>query len=225
MKSSENVENNGLSYVSWMLFVSVIVISFFAWLLATSEDARWTWLGIFPLLGIFAWVSMWTHYMSGVMQLFSYKQKGRKLYSSLTSGLVLLLILAHPTILAVNQWLTLDRLPPNSFYSYVESSLAFFVFLGSLSLLIFLSFEYFGRASKKVWVRKNWFLISMTQMFAMTAIWVHALFLGSTIGELEWFKFIWVVLGASLIVAFGLVGRDDYLTAKTYKEKYESDLE
>jgi hypothetical protein len=59
----------------------------------------------------------------------------------------------------------------------------------------------------------------------MTAIWVHALFLGSTINELDWFKFLWVVLGASLLVAFGLLGKQDYLTTKKFKEYHESSLE
>lgn len=225
MKSTEKAADSWLSYSSWVLFIGVIVVSSLAWYVAASEGTRWTWIGIFPLLGILAWVSMWTHYMSGALQLFGYKQLGHRAYSSFTSGLVLLLILAHPTILALNQWIYTDRLPPGSFYSYVESSLAFFVFLGSLSLLVFLSYEYFNRAKEKAWVKKRWFIISMTQMFAMTAIWVHALFLGSTIGELDWFKFIWVILGASLVVAFGLLGREDYLQAKKCKEKHESSLE
>ena len=197
------------SWLPWALFTLVTAIGFIAW----AEMRQWqfgnlTTYALFPLLGLWAWSIMWTHYAFGGIRLVSTLPKNVS-YSRISGAIVLACLLLHPGLLAYGQWRTQDLLPPGSFYSYVGTSLKSAVLLGSISLLIFLAFDVGTRLKKYVWVRRNWRWLSLAQALAMTFIFIHSLRLGQNLQH-GWFQFWWVVLGALLIPCFGLILREDF---------------
>ena len=200
---------NNLRIVPWLLMILVLAISFLAWGLNIGWNSQAiTVLTVFPLLGLLAWSIMWTHYILGAVGVAGYNLPENKYYNKYSAYAVLALILLHPGLLIWQQWRVNSLLPPGSIYGYVENSLKLFIFMGSLSLLIFLSFEVLNRMKNHQRVRKYWIVVSVSQMLAMTLIFVHAIALGGVLNQ-EWFLFYWVCLGALLIPAFILVGRSD----------------
>ncbi len=197
-------------FLPWILFGTITMLPLIAWLdrlnWSIDEVAAFS---IFPILGLLAWGIMWTHYAIGALRLTFPALQKNYLYTSITTWLVLLLILAHPGILAWNLWKFTSELPPGSYYNYVGSSLKLFVIFGSISLLIFLSFDVFERMKNKTWVKHNWRYISLMQMLAMTLIFLHALALGKIL-DIWWLELYWVTLGALLIPCFAIIGRHDW---------------
>ena len=197
-------------YLPWLLLTMSLIVPFIAW----SSERDWSYdkltlLVIFPLLGLWAWSIMWTHYAYGSLRLVYSGLQKNKLYSKVSGVLVLFLILLHPFLLSLNQWQTLEKLPPGSVYSYVAPSQKLFIYFGVVALTLFLSFEVFERLKSSNVVNQNWKWVSLSQMLAMTLIFFHALSLGSNL-SVEWFELYWVTLGALLIPCFGLIGRADW---------------
>ncbi len=190
--------------LSWILVISVILIVWMAWVSIFSGTANIKVVTIFPLLGLLAWAIMWTHYVMTGLDVVAKASISSNYYWLSTRIAVLLLILLHPFLLAWKQWQLIGALPPGSFYSYVASGLKAYVMLGSLSLLIFLSFELFNHFKNKKWVKKHYWLIELSQIAAMILIWFHALKLGNTM-SIGWFKIIWIFMGILLLPCFYLV--------------------
>ncbi len=198
-----------MKWLPWGLFALVVVVSFLGW--ADLRDWQFdslTALALFPLLGLLAWSIMWTHYAVGGVRLFSPAPEN-KLYSKITSIIVLVCLLLHPGLLAWSQWDTTGILPAESYYNYVGPSLRGVVILGSVSLVIFLSFEVFELLRKHPLVKRNWKWISLSQMIAMILIFIHALRLGQNL-QSGWFQLWWIALGVLLVPCFGLIIRNEW---------------
>lgn len=200
-------------WLPWKLMAIVVIASVVAW----AEMRQWNFdnmsaLALFPLLGLLAWSIMWTHYAIGGIRLVRPFERSR-VYSQVSATIVLFCLLLHPGLLAYNQYRVTDALPPTSFYNYVGQSLQWAILLGTISLIIFLSFEFFKRLKTRGWVARNWRWISISQMIAMTLIFIHALALGQNL-QSGWFLFWWVGLGVLLIPCFGLILRADWASAK-----------
>jgi hypothetical protein len=196
--------------LSWSLFIGVIFISQLAWMSTyRSSLGDITAYQLFPLFGIIAWMVMWTHYIVGSIKIRYPDLKKPKYYSTITGFVVLFTILLHPGILAFKQFQNDQGLPPSSYYNYVGESMKIAVLLGSISLLIFLSFEVFNRLKDRQIIRKKWWLISLSQSIAMTLIFVHALRLGGSLGP-GWFMWVWVCCGIALIPCFYIIHKDDF---------------
>lgn len=206
--------NSTYRIITWILLGVVLIIPFVAW--AESMSWRFTHLSaiiLFPLLGLWAWSIMWTHYALGSIRLVESRVKEVKVYSLLTRVLVLLLIVLHPGLLIWTQWEALGTWPPGSVYSYVGSSMKIYATLGAIALMFFVSFEFLERLRNHPTLRRNWFWVSVSQMLAMTLILIHSFALGGTISG--WFAFYWFTLGALLIPCFGLIGRADWGLSKS----------
>lgn len=190
--------------VGWILVLFVLTIDFIAWKSIYGNELHLSILAFFPLLGLMAWTLMWTHYVMSARDIHYSKDLSSKNYWLVTRILVLGLILLHPLLLAWNQWNVSGQLPPFSFYSYVATSLKVYVIFGSLSLLIFLSFELFNHLKKHEWIKKNYKWIEVSQILAMILIFVHAVQLGTTMSQ-KWYLVFWIILGLTLIPCFWLV--------------------
>jgi hypothetical protein len=196
--------------ITWTtVFLSLAIVTF-AW----SRGFDWDSSSIssyqlFPLFGLIAWITMAGHYYLGTVRILNPGVKKPKGYKSLTGYLVLGSILLHPGLLAIEQKENGQGLPPTSFYNYVGDGLKLAVMLGSISLLIFLSFEVFERIKDKRIIKNNWKIVSISQSLAMTLVWVHALRLGGNLGE-GWFQFFWFVAGLSLIPCFYIIHKEDF---------------
>lgn len=196
-------------WLPWTLFTVVVILSLLAW----GEFYEWQFKDIstfmfFPLFGLLAWSIMWTHYaIGGVRQL---NDMPRNLtYTKVSAWIVLACLLLHPGLLAVGLWDTGRGLPPISFYDYVGPTMKYMIMFGTVSLLAFLAFDVFVRFRKHPQVDRNWRWISLSQMIAMSLIFVHALQLGGHL-QAGWFQLWWIILGALLIPCFGLALRRDF---------------
>ena len=164
---------------------------------------------LFPLLGLWAWGIMWTHYAYGGLRIASGTLTRNPTYSTITMWFVLAFILLHPGILIYEQWSRNDLLPPESFYSFVGPNMKQYVVLGLVALITFLLYDIVLRFKNHRTIQKLWFWISLSQMVAMVLIFIHGLNLGQNLQH-GWLQFYWVVLGALLLPCFVLVGIEDW---------------
>lgn len=216
LRKMENQNQNFfVKSLPWMLFATVILIGSVAyfsehnWLFAETVKTSFS---LFPLLGILAWSIMWTHFAYGALRIkFNYPKN--KLYSVVSGWIVLFLILLHPGLLAFDMYRSLMMFPPKSFFLYVGDNLGWAIILAEIALLIFLSFEVFNRLKSKALIKKNWIWISISQMVAMTFIFVHSMTVGHNLKS-GWFRVYWIVLYAILVPCFILLIKPDLKSKK-----------
>ncbi len=199
-----------LDLTAWSLVVlsiSLAVISWgngFSWNIESLNAYQW-----FPLFGLVAWMTMWGHYIIGASRIKNKGLQKPKYYSTITGYIVLASLLLHPGILAYEQKENGQGLPPDSFIDYAGQSLKLAVFIGTLSLFIFLSYEIFSRMKKTDYIKKVWPVISVSQSLAMILIFVHGLRLGSNLGS-GWFRIVWIIYGLALIPCFYIIHKQDF---------------
>lgn len=205
-----NMRQKDFSILTWGILALSVFLSFLVW----SANLDWDFgsvsiYGFFPLLGILAWMTMWTHYVTGAVRIRNPKLVKSNYYSQLTGYLVLACLLLHPGLLAYAQNKNGEGLPPASFFAYTGDGLKLAVMFGSISLLIFLSFEVFDRLKDRKAIKKYWWLISLSQSLAMILIFVHGLRLGSNL-QTNWFTIVWVAYGLLLIPCFYVIHVEDF---------------
>lgn len=153
---------------------------------------------LFPLLGVVAWLLMWTHYVNGSLKRYLGLAKNEILlrgYGRVTGYIVLCLLLLHPGLLYIGLYGDGLGLPPYSaFEVYQTVGMRIALVMGSVALTAFLLFE-LGR-----WFRHKgwWRFIEWANVAAMGLIFVHGLLIGSFLG---WFRVVWVLLGVILVAA------------------------
>lgn len=140
---------------------------------------------------------MWAHYMVATARKYAgLSAEVTKKYFDQTSFIVLLAICLHPGILIVQLWRDGMGLPPNSYLNYVGPALQWAVGIGSVSLLIFIIYEFRRKFNKKSW----WKFVQYASDVAMIGIFVHALRLGSNI-QSGWFQYVWYFYGITLVAS------------------------
>lgn len=186
----------GLVIVAWGNNIS--------WNIGDASVYQW-----FPLLGLIAWITMAEHYYLGTIRILNPGLVKPKNFKEVTGAIVLGSLLLHPGLLAYAQNKNGQGLPPDAFVNYVGEGLRLAVFLGTISLLIFLSFEIFERLKSKKFVSRHWIWVSISQSIAMTLIWVHAMRLGGVTEE-GWFRYMLIFYGFSLIPCFYVIHKLDF---------------
>jgi hypothetical protein len=182
---------------AWGLSLVTAALAFIAW----GQDYLWqladlSTYQIFPLLGLMAWSIMWSHYMAGSLaQLIGLSGEVLKSYYKWTGLAVLWLICLHPGLLIYQRFRDGHGLPPGSYLSYVAPGLKWLVVLGTVSLLIFLAYEFHRWYSQRRW----WHFVAEAGDLAMLAIFYHGLRLGSQLSQSDWFRTLWWFYGFSLI--------------------------
>ncbi|MDO8265846.1 MAG: hypothetical protein Q7T41_02805 [Candidatus Saccharibacteria bacterium] len=206
------MKQKNYTYISWALYTSALIITFIQLGSAMEWDpSNVSGYRLFPFFGLLAWLVMAGHYYAGALRLKNSNLTKPKNYFKITNTTVLVSLLAHPVILAVEQAKSGAGIPPESFISYVGEGLKIAVMLGSLSLALFLSYEVFSRIKDKPTVKKNWIFVSLSQSLAMTLIWVHALRLGNSVGD-GWVKLLWLFMGLALLPCFYIIHRYEFET-------------
>lgn len=205
----------------WLLFTLVVIVPLVAWLNTYQWAPPITALTVFPLLGVWAWGIMWTHYILGWLRLRMPERFERdELYGKYTAWLVLALILLHPSLLAGQQYQRFGMLPPESYTSYVASSMELFVYFGIVGLFVFLSYEIFLRLKHKLWLRKIWGWVGLTQIAAMLLIFVHGFAIGDSV-LYGWINIYWLLLGVLLLPAGIEVVRNDFRQQRAARDHYK----
>lgn len=201
------MKQRNFTILSWFLVAISILLPLGIWGGSVNwQIANLTLFQLFPLFGLFAWMIMWTHYVTGAIRLSSQEVQKPRFYAGLTAYLVLISLLLHPGLLAYGLWDVGGGFPPTSFLGYVGEAMKVAVISGSIALTIFLSFEVFDRIKEKRLIKKYWLIVSFSQSLAMVLIFFHGLQLGSHISS-GWFYYVWIAYGVILLPCFYIIHR------------------
>jgi hypothetical protein len=193
---------------AWTLSVAVSLLALMAW----AKDYSWpdtavSTLQLFPLLGLVAFSIMWSHYINGALsELFGAGEKALARYYQLTGYLVLVLLCLHPGILIFQLFRDDCGLPPSSYSCYVAPGLSWVTMLGTVSLLIFLAYEFKRFFGKQPW----WHFVTEAGDIAMLAILYHGLRLGGQLTHQGWYRDVWFFFAVTLVAVL----------IRSYKNKY-----
>lgn len=183
----------------WILGIGVMFAGLLAWFQNMGNLFNIVSLyQVFPILGVWAWSLMWTHFVIGEIRRLKPALPGNRLYHLISTNLVLLLLFLHPGILAFEQFRQGKGFPPTSYLAYAGEAGAWLITLGVIGLTFFLFYELIIRFKESERVKKLWWLVNITQTVAMISIFTHGLELG---GDLHggWFRTYWIWLGLLLI--------------------------
>ena len=184
-----------LQLLSWTLGIGVIAVAISAWSEVRLTGRPLTAYDFFPPLGLSAFGLMWTHYTTGALRrIFNVPPATLKVYFTVTSWIVLVLILLHPGIFVTKLWLDGFGLPPISYLTvYQDTLMRIALLLGTLSLLTFLAFEFRRKYREKSW----WKYVEYANIAAMFAILYHGFTLGQEL-SLSWLRWIWLFYTVTL---------------------------
>jgi hypothetical protein len=200
----------GTTAVVWLLFAVVVVVPYVHWVHALEPGKPVNPYTVFPLLGVWAWSLMWTHYVHGTLTMVSSRFTSSATYKRWTGWMVLTLVLAHPGLLMGALLVDTEQVPPASYLGYAGAGREWLAVLGTVALVAFLGYEALVRLSLRERLGAGWRWVSVAQMVAMTAVFVHGLGLGRHLEQPGWFRHYWVLLGALLLPCFAVIGRADW---------------
>lgn len=191
--------NFRLQFLHYALLLTVITVSLA--LVVWGQSYQWqlahlSTYQIFPLLGLLAFSIMWSQYMLEFVRNLQPSLPDIRTFFIRTSWAVLVLILLHPGLLIFQRFRDGYGLPPGSYLTYVAPMQKWIVLLGTMSLLIFIAFEF-----KKFFVRhRAWSVVQVLNDIAIVAIFYHALRLGTQLQQ-GWFQTVWYLYGIMLAAA------------------------
>lgn len=182
-----------LQLTAWLLTVTVVALALYVWWPSTKNLTTYS---LFPIFGLTAFSLMWTLYVTGALrQYFGCPDGTLKRHSQITSYVVLLCILIHPTLLDLQLYLDGFGLPPqNLFAVYTTLAERLAILAGITALTCFLLFELHRFYKSRPW----WKYIEWANIGAMFLILAHGFTLG---GELRqpWFQVVWAFYAVTLI--------------------------
>lgn len=184
--------------LAWGTTLGAVLVVFVAWgqYLGWNMDALSVYT-LFPLFGLTAFSIMWSHYIVAAKRKYlGFPKEVTKDYFEKTSWAALVAFTLHPGLLIWQLWRDGMGLPPNSYLTYVGPALKGAVALGSISLLIFLAYEFHRKFGKKSW----WKYVQYLSDVAMFAIFYHGLKLGGNL-QSGWFRYVWYFYGLSLVIS------------------------
>ncbi len=151
------------------------------------------------MLGLTAFLVMWVHYFNGLIRDTFFPGSDTKTLYKITKYLVSFCIIVHPILIS---YYLIDKgygLPPFNYSNFFGASKALFVYLGILSLSIFVIFDFKEKLSKK-----NQTIVQHLSNFAMIAITIHALMLGYVLKD-SVNRVIFYIIGVTLLLMIGRI--------------------
>lgn len=191
-----NAKASNVQIFAWSVSALAAAVAIIAW----GQGIDWQFgsvnaLTFFPLLGLVAFGLMWSHYVTSYVR----RQAGvdktvLRQYITITGYIVLVAILLHPALLIYGLFKQGYGLPPNSYLQhYIAPGMAWASMLGTLSLLVFLSYEFHRVLANRSW----WRYVTFASDMAMFAILLHSLTLGQNLQQ-SWLTYVWYVYGITL---------------------------
>jgi len=180
----------GLVGVMWILAVT-------AWIQHTPDAlAQPSAYDIFPIFGLMGFSALLSTYVVNAVAT-HWKVTSEKLssYYRNISYVILILILSHPSTLLSRLFMDGYGLPPFSYGAYVHRDYIWVVWLGTISLFIFLAFELHRWFSRRGW----WKWVVYANDIAMLLVFYHGLTLGTELQK-GWFRYLWWLYGLILVV-------------------------
>ena len=187
-----------LPFFAWSLTCLVSVIAILGW----GQYYQWNFANftsyqLFPLFGLLAFSLMWSHYIvSALRQYLGFEKSVLRNYFEWSSYMVLLTLLLHPGLLILQLWRDGLGLPPTSYLKYVGPTMHISVIAGTISLVLFLMFEFRRLFEYRSW----WKFVGMASDFAMVLILLHSLKLGTQL-QFGRLRYLWYFYGISYFVA------------------------
>lgn len=202
MRETQEFVRKYISHIAWTIAIITTLIAVTSW----GQNHNWKIIGlgsyeIFPLFGLLAFTLMWGHYIVGGIKsaLNIEDAKIHKSYFKITSWIVLASLLLHPSLLIWQLYADGLGLPPKSYVeNYIAPGLAWAVYLGSISWLIFMAFELRRFYSKKKW----WKYVLYANDAAIIAVFIHSYKLGADVSD-GWLHNVWIFYGFTLVIALG----------------------
>lgn len=194
--STTSVAIRRCQVAAWGLSLLVCLLAILFW----GHDYHWQLIPVnnyvlFPLLGLLAFSLMWAHYMAGALrQWLGLDRAVLRSYFETTSSAVLVLICLHPSLLIYQRFRDGAGLPPGSYESYVAPGMGWITLLGTVSLLVFLAFEFRRFYGQRRW----WHFVTEAGDAAMLAIVYHGLRLGHQLHG--WYLGVWWFYAATLVI-------------------------
>lgn len=179
-------------YSAWIILALVSLVSIILWLMTQSVSVS-SMYQFFPILGVLAWTTMWTQYVTSSISW----SKNSKRFRRWTEAVVLLLIVMHPGIFLVQRFFDTGLLPPESYVSYVGPLRAWAVLIAIAALVTFLLYDVLKRFRRELIALRIWVYVSALQAGAMITIFIHGFTLGTSMNS-TYFVFWWIFLGVLL---------------------------
>lgn len=177
----------------WLLTLAVVGAALYVWWPSTENLTTYS---LFPIFGLTAFSLMWTHYVGGAArEYFGLPEGTLRRHFQITSYIVLLCILIHPTLIDLQLYLDGFGLPPqNLFAVYTTLAERLAILAGITALTCFLLFELHRFYKNRSW----WKYIEWANIAAMFLILAHGFTLG---GELRqpWFQVVWAFYAVTLM--------------------------
>lgn len=183
---------------SGLIYVLVYVV-LLTWVTITSLGLRNSPFFLASLLGLSAFVIMWAHYFNGFLRETFFPESNTKTLYKITKYAVSFCIIAHPILISFYLISHGYGLPPINYSNFFGATKSLFVYLGIISLVIFIIFDFKERLSKK-----NQTIIEHLSNLAMTLIVVHGLALGYVLKN-DTNQIIFYILGVSLFLMLGRI--------------------
>lgn len=193
---------NKLNIFAWGLSGVVCLLAVYAW----GNSYEWDVIGLslyqyFPLFGLLAFSLMWSHYIASVVrQFYSIDKSVLRQYFDITSYLVLIFILLHPSLLALQRWRDGFGLPPGSQLGYMGPMLKYAIVLGMIALPLILMYELRRFYSGRKW----WKFVEIAVDIAVVLAYIHSLKLGGLL-QAGWYKTVWLFYGITLIMSIAYI--------------------
>lgn len=152
---------------------------------------------IFPVFGLMGFSALLTTYVVNAISTYL-KIPGEKLasYYQNMGYAILILILSHPTALLTRLFMDGYGLPPMSYGAYVNQNYVWVVWLGTISLFIFLAFELHRWFARRGW----WKWVVYANDIAMLLVFYHGMTLGAELQK-GWFRYVWWLYGVILVTS------------------------
>ncbi len=191
-----------ITVLAWSLSGVAVGLSIVAWAQTLPDDVSvLSTYQVFPVFGLVAFSLMWAHYVSDVLSHYVGQGNRLKRYFRITSAVVLVAILLHPSLYIVQLYNDGQGLPPFSYindYPGAMNSLA--LLSGSVGLLAFLAYELHRWFSKRRW----WKYIQYVSDIAMLLILLHGFTLGTVIDS-GWFGVVWWLYTITYLAALAYI--------------------
>ncbi|HKR82413.1 MAG TPA: hypothetical protein VJR27_05465 [Candidatus Saccharimonadales bacterium] len=197
------IRTDSFKYFVWLLLGVVLILAITAW----GQGFHWQWRMLtpyilFPFFGLVAFSTMWSQYVVGALHKATGVSTQLSHFWQTTGFIVLVAIVFHPSILIVQLWRDGFGLPPESYLQhYVAPSLRWVALLGTVSLFVFLAYEFRRKFGGKKWWRYMDYVVDA----AVVAVYYHASRLGVQT-ESGWYQKLWyfygITLGAALVYSY-----------------------
>lgn len=186
-----------------ILYPCVYLISI-AWAIYASLGFKDSPFFLASTLGLTAFTVMWVHYFNGIIRDIFFPGSDTKTLYKITKYLVSFCIIIHPILISYYLISNGYGLPPFNYSNFFGASKVLFVYLGILSLCVFIAFDFKDKLNKK-----NQNIVQHLSNFAMIAITLHALVLGYTLKD-NANRIVFYIMGVTLLLMIGRI----YMTEK-----------